>query len=487
MPITMNQIPASIRVPGQYIEVDNTRAVRGLPGMQHRILVIGQRLATGNVAENVLTKITNANQAAAAFGIGSMVHQMCEKLRGANDWQEVNVLALDDKAAGVAATGSILLGGASIKSGTVNLYIGGRRVQAGVTVSDTPATIAAKIVAAINASAMVSVTAAVNGVDDKQVDLAARHKGEAGNDIDVRLNYYLDEKTPDGLTATITAMNGGAGNPDISTAIAAIGEEWFTEIIMPYSDAANLTALETELDSLFGPLVMRDGMAYCFKSGTHAQLTTFGAGRNSPHVTCLGLKGCPNPPWEVAAVYGGIAAYYLAIDPAAPLQTLQLKGILAPQSADKFTLMERNLLLFDGIATARENVGILQIDREITMYQVNVQGAEDPSYLDVTTLATIAYLRWSEATRIALRFPRHKLRQNGTPGNNIATPAKIEDELIALATEWEAVGLIENLEDFKKKIVVEIDQGDPNRINVLNPSDIVNQLRIYASKLEFRV
>src|SRR3546814_4847627 len=79
-----------------------------------------------------------------------------------------------------------------------------------------------------------------------------------------------------------------------------------------------------------------------------------GDGRNSPHLTIMGAKGSPTPPWEWAAALASIAAYHLSIDPARPLQTLALPGVLAPLVNDRFTMSERNLLLFDGISTFRD-------------------------------------------------------------------------------------------------------------------------------------
>ena len=76
-------------------------------------------------------------------------------------------------------------------------------------------------------------TAAVDGREPKQVDVTARHKGENGNDIDIRVNYYAGEMTPPGLTCAITAMTGGSGNPDTTTAIAAMGDTWWTDVVCP--------------------------------------------------------------------------------------------------------------------------------------------------------------------------------------------------------------------------------------------------------------
>ncbi len=487
--VSFNTIPVNIRVPGQYIEIDNTKAVRGLPGMPRKLLVIGQQLSSV-VEEGTPTPITHADQAAEKFGYGSMLHQMFEKLRNANDWQEAYAMPLDDLVAGTPEVINIQFAGSSISAGTVNLWVGGRRTRIGVNTGSTPAEIATGVAAAINENGMLAVTAAVNGSEDTQVDLTAKHKGAAGNDIDVRVNYYSDESLPTNLTATVSHVASGSGNPDIATAISSMGDDWYTDIIMPYTDSANLASLEAELDIRFGPLVMQDAIAYTAKVASHADLSTFGNGRNNEHLTCLGLNACPTPPWEIAAVYGAIIAYHAAIDPARPFQTLELPGILPPSEKDRFTQSQRNILLFDGVATSRTVVGAVQIERAITTYQVNGQDVADPSYLDVNTLATLAFLRYSERQRIALRFPRVKLADDDTiiaPGQAIVTPSIIRDELIALYREWERAGLVENVSTFVDKLVVERDGGDPNRVNVLNPADLINQFRVYASKIQFAV
>ncbi|QNT69144.1 phage tail sheath subtilisin-like domain-containing protein [Defluviicoccus vanus] len=137
--------------------------------------------------------------------------------------------------------------------------------------------------AAINADTLLPVSAVVNGVNPAKVDLTARHKGESGNTIDLRLNYYAGETTPPGLSCVIVAISGGTGNPDLSAAIAAMGDTWWTDVICPYSDGASLTALEAEATSRNGPLVMQDMAIYCAVRGTYAGLTTWAGTRNSEH------------------------------------------------------------------------------------------------------------------------------------------------------------------------------------------------------------
>ncbi len=491
MTISFNHIPVGIRTPGQYIEFDNTRALSGLQAIPRRILVIGQRLAAGTVDELVPTPITSAIQAETAFGRGSMLASMFVALKAANRFAETVGVALDDDDQGAQAEGELEFGGAATAAGTINLYVAGKRVRVGVAAGDDDEDVAAAVAAAITARGDLPVTAEVDGEDENIVNVAARHKGAAGNDIDLRVNYHAGEALPPGLTLDITAMSGGTSNPEIDAVWDAIGDEQYHDIVMPYTDAANLGALESELESRWGPLRMIEGHAYAAARGSHAALTTLGNSRNSHVLTIMGAGTSPMPPWEWASVAAAVASYHGAIDPARPFQTLELPGILPPVEADRFTLEERNLLLHDGISTFRTTRdGRVLIERLITTYQTNALDVPDASYLDVNTVMTVAYLRATLRARIALRYPRHKLADDGTnfgAGQAIVTPRIIRAEIVALFREWEAAGLAENIDQFMEDLIVERDQGDPNRINALVPPDIVNQLRVFAAAIQFRL
>jgi phage tail sheath gpL-like len=488
MSVSFNDIPSTIRVPLVYIEFDNSRAVSGTPAVMHKILVLGQKLAAGSAAAAVPVRITSADQAGSLFGRGSMLHEMFVALKAANRYTETWSIPLEDNVAGVAASGTIAFTGVASASGAVNLYVGGIKVVAGVASGDTATITAAALAAAINAKTDLPVTAsAALGT----VTLTARHKGEVGNGIDLRLNYYQGEVLPTGVAAVITAMASGATNPDLATALAAFGQEWWNSIVMPYTDGANLAKLKGELDLRWGPTKMMDGIAYAAFRGTHAATGTFGSGLNTQHLSVMGCGIAPTAPHVLASVYAAVAAASLSIDPARPLQTLPLPGVLAPALAARWTMEERNLLLFDGISTAMIGPdGTVMIERAITTYQVNAFGVSDPSYLDVNTPATLSYIRYATRARITQKFPRHKLADDGTrfsPGQAIVTPKTIKAELMALFRELELAGLVEDFSQYKADLIVERNANDRNRLDVLSSPNLINQFRVFAEQIQFIV
>ncbi len=486
--ISFNQIPVDIRTPGQYIEIDNTKAVRGLPTQDRKILVIGQRLAAGTVLAGVPTQIQNPDQAAGYFGRGSMLHRMIVSAKDANNSTEMWAIALDDLPAGAMATKTITLTGSPTVASILALYVGGQRVQVGLAAGDTATVAAGKVVTAITAMTDLPVTAAnAAGV----VTLTLKHKGIVGQGVDVRTNYYSDDTTPPGLTVAIAAAVAGAGNPDITAAVTAMGDDQYYSIIQPYTDTANLTVLETLLDGRWGPMQQKTGHVFSAMIGTQAALTTFGTGRNSAHVSVLGVNDTPTTNYELAAAWGATCEFYGAIDPARPLQNLSLVGVLPPPLKSRFTQVERNLLLRSGISTlVYGSDGTPLLERVITTYQKNAFGIGDISLLDLESKWTVDYIRYAVRARIALRYPRVKLANDGAnfaPGQAIVTPSILRAELLGLFRELESVGLVENFDQFKADLLVVRSNQDPNRVNAIIPPDIVNQFRVFAAAVQYRL
>lgn len=488
--ISFNRVPSNLRVPGVFTEIDSSQAVSGLQLIQYRVLLLGQMLAAGTAAALTAVRITSAAEAATLFGAGSMLARMAEAALKANNVSETWAMPMADAGASVAAAGSINFSGSPTQAGTIALYIGGKAVKVAAGVGVTAASLATALVAAVTADPSLPVAAAVDGVTPTKVNLTAKNKGAAGNDIDVRLGYY-GESLPAGLAAALVALTGGTTNPDVAPALAALGDDWYQTIAMPYTDASNLAALETELNDRFGPMREIEGQAFAAARGTLSDLGTLGNGRNSQFLTIVSAAYEPMAPAVKAAETAAIVAYYASIDPARPLQTLEYVHCLPPAEADRFTQEERNLLLYDGIATTTVDAGgVMRIERMITTYKSNAAGADDIAYLDVETLFTLMTIRHDWRDTIKRKYPRHKLADDGTrfaPGQTVVTPSVIRAEAVAKFREWEENGLVENFDQFKADLVVERDDSDPSRINVLLPPDVINGLRIVGTKIAFRL
>ena len=429
---------------------------------------------------------------------------MCNVAKDNNPFTEIDAMCLGSGIAGVQASAgwdiSLVRNSNDGYSGAATLYmmINGKRggnLDIPITSGMLTLSLASTIVSVINGDSTLPITATVSAIaaSGGVVLFSAVCSGTQGNYLDVRFNYDAGNSFPPGWSAVPSTVifAGGSVDPDLDDAWAVIDGERYNYIIQPYIDATNLTKIESELADRFEPLEDLQGHGFTAVRATQASATTLGNSRNSPHNTIMGAYDSPNAPEEWAAVLGAVGGFNLNNDPARPLHTLKLKGLLPPPVENRFVQSERNILLFDGIATFLvDKGGNVLIERCITTYQSNALGFLDPTYLDIQTLATLGELRDQWKIRMSSRFivPRFKLADDGfpvQPGTFVATPSTVAQETIALFTELRNAGLIENLEEFITNLRVERDTADRNRVNVLLPPDLINQFRILAGLFQF--
>ena len=513
--ITFNNVPTSIRTPGTYIEIDNSRALKGLIQNPHKALIIGQKLAgSGTAPFDTLLAISRDSLAEGFFGSGSVLARMCNKFKENNPNTELYAMAIGSGIGGTAAEATMDFSGAMVAATasmnhTYYMMINGQELEVAITSNMSGQAIVSLILSMVNSIySDLPVNAAHHGTSKGKLVLSAKCSGTLGNYISIMENYYgtqipscfswsaavagfLKGSGALGAKSFYTSFTGGATDPTLADVWAVIDNEQFHYIIQPYFAAANLTEIEGELEDRFLPLEDLQGHGFCALRESYAGLTSTGNSRNSPHNTIVGAANSPNMAEEWAAALGAVAAWNLNNDPARPLQFLKLKGILPSPPGDRFTRAERDVLLYDGIATTIvDSGGNVLIERCITTYQKNALGGPDPSYLDIQTLATLGEIRYQYKARMNNRYiiPRFKLADNdfpAQPGMYVARPKDVRLETIALFTLLRDKGLIENLDDFIENLVVERDITDRNRVNVLLPPDLINQFRILAGNIQF--
>lgn len=487
MPISFNEFPNNIRVPFVGMEFDNSGALTNSQNQPYQSLMIGSKLSTGTAEDGALVRVSNVATAKKLFGAGSMLYDMCAAYLENDVITPLYCLAIPDAEAGVKATATITITGTASEAGTFYGYLSGKRFMVKIAVGATNTTLATNIASAINAGEFVASATAESGV----VTLTAKNAGSCGNDIDFRINYYAGEVLPAGVAVEITNFAGGSGNPDILDYISIIEDRWFNGIACGYTDVSNLMILKEEMETRWGPLKAMEGVCFAAIRGTSfSDLCSRGEAHNSPHLCIPHAYGIPNAPWAMSAAVCAIAMYYGNIDKARPFQTLEIDGILAPADKDRFPrFTERNQLLYSGITTWYvDDDNSIRMERMITTYKRTPNGADDISYLDVNTMLTLGYLRWDLCAYIKRKYPRHKLANDGTRygvGQAIVTPLLMKAEIINRFVDWEARGLVESFEQFKSSLIVERNQSDPNRLDVLMKPDLINQFRIGAILNQF--
>lgn len=486
---------SGFREPFFSVVFDPSEAGQGPGALQYSALIIGQRTAAaaaapGASAADTLHRVTSIGDVINLGGQGSILHRQAIGWFANNNQTELWVGLLDDDGAGTAAAGTITVSGPATGDGTIALYVGGVRLTVGVTSGDTADDIAAAINTAIGAGVGLD-TVISSSVLAAVVTTTFRHKGEVGNSYDIRHSYNDGEELPDGVGLVIVQTTGGATNPTLTTLIAAMGDQWWQIWTHPYTDATSLTAIENELLSRTGATRMIDGVAFTSAVGSIGTLTSLGNGRNSEHSVILSQPGENplTPPMEFASEIAGVVAISVQAQANRPLHRIGLTNALPPAESDLFTLQERNMLLFDGIATSSVLVSRVQTGGIITTYQLSASAVPDDAYLYSETLFTLQILRFTWRSQLANKYPRALLVVDGTPvpsGKSVISPSLGRAESIAWFLGQQGELLVQDVEQFKRDLVVEIDGTNPRQLNFLMGPNLVKQLVTASSIFRFR-
>ncbi|HGM6761438.1 phage tail sheath subtilisin-like domain-containing protein [Serratia ureilytica] len=469
-------IPNPTYKPGFYFGFNTTLASRALATNDQKLVILAQRTTLPTAAERLTpVDVFSDEEAAVYFGRGSQAHRMARAAIYANGYLQLAIVGLEDAAAGVAATGSLALSGTATGTGQARLSVCGVTVSAAVASGDSAEVVMTALADAINTRQELPVSASVEDIPaeggkatGKQITLIARNKGTVGNQVGLTATVNAA-----GLTATLKAMSGGQGDPELDDALAAIFSAGHTLVISPYSDTASLRTLSTHLDKVSGPLEQRGAVGVTGWNGTLSTGTTLTTAVNAARITMGWYNGSALPNGELAAVYAAIMAS--ESDPARPLNTLTLPG-LDITGQDKWPgRTEQENALSNGLTPFEVSGSTVQIVRAVSTYVKNAMGVTDRSLMDITIIRSLDYVRLACRTRMTQRFPREKLTDTRL--------ARIRSELLDVLYALETLEIVENVDALKDQLIVTRNLQDDTRADATIPASIVRGLHVFAGTI----
>lgn len=470
-------IPIPTYKPGFYFGFNTTLASRALATNDQKLVILAQRTTLPTAAERLTpVDVFSDEEAAVYFGRGSQAHRMAKAAIYANGYLQLAIVGLEDAAGGVAATGSLALSGTATGTGQARLSVCGVTAAAAVASGDSAEVVMTALADAINTRQELPVSASVEDIPaeggnkstGKQITLIARNKGTVGNQVGLTATVNAA-----GLTATLTAMSGGKGDPELDDALAAIFSAGHTLVISPYSDTASLRTLSTHLDRVSGPLEQRGAVGVTGWNGTLSTGTTLTTAVNAARITMGWYNGSALPNGELAAVYAAIMAS--ESDPARPLNTLTLPG-LDITGQDKWPgRTEQENALSNGLTPFEVSGSTVQIVRAVSTYVKNAMGVTDRSLMDITIIRSLDYVRLACRTRMTQRFPREKLTDTRL--------ARIRSELLDVLYALETLEIVENVDALKDQLIVTRNLQDDTRADATIPASIVRGLHVFAGTI----
>ncbi|MDQ0472815.1 phage tail sheath subtilisin-like domain-containing protein [Labrys wisconsinensis] len=490
MSVAFNSIPGSgLVAPLMTMEVNSG----GSPyDGRSRLLLLGHKISAGNGADGSLYPVASQLEANTRWGAGSQLAQMYRIARANAPTAEIWAASVTDT--GTAQTWTLTVGALPGKAGVGIIEIAGERLQVTIGASDTAAIVATSLAAAINAyvdlntGAMLPVTAAAA---TNVVTVTARHLGALFGELDFWTGTSAASNIFGGGVLTIATSTAGAGTPSVSAVLAAMGDEEYDLIVNPWSDSANLAAIQTALDDVSGRWAFNrqiyGHMLYPFV-GTFSAQTTHGLARNDRHSTALAVLPSPTPSWLWAAGFAARVFPWLSDGVTGGVsrnQTgLAVSGVKPPRgSSQRWNYAARNTLNGSGMSTwTADKAGTVKVDKLVTTYQLGPLGQPDATFRDIQAMFQLTYgLRY---LRIEMANEHgQKAIANDNPGalQAISTPKEIKATLVHAHLQLCRQGVFENNQRFAESIIVERNAGNANRVDFFLPLDRVNPLDILAA------
>ena len=469
-------IPSSNKVPGIYLQVTLGVGRRSAAGAAKKVLLVGNMLAAGSAAVEVVKDLFSVDDARTFFGGGSELFMMAQAAFAAYPGVTLHAIAVTESA-GANATDDVVVSGTATGAGTIEIWIGGRRAVATVAIGDTATVVGASIEAAVNAETDWPVTAS-NAAGT--VTIEAKQNGTKGNDITLR-TLKTDAA---GITHAAMGLDlaSGATADDPQNAIDAVAAVRYDYVVCSNVVSAEIAKYEIATDAKADPLVGIRQRFFYGSRDTIANTVTLSDAINAKRGQCIWHYNGDDTPAEMAAGAAAIHARYLDSDRARPLDGVVIPG-LRPQdaSADKPLNTELQSALNNGITPLDHDGSSVSIVRSITNYSTDAQGNPDSSVLDVSKVEVPDFMADTLEADFLSTFAGFKLDEDPTDPTGyevgVATPKGIKDWIYGHLRDHAAGGpnvlLLQRVEEFADQLIVELDAAVDGRANASIPIDVV--------------
>lgn len=487
--ISFNQVSSSAKASKVYVEQEAVNRGGGSPVIPRKLLVLAQYdEATKSPTEDVAQLVLDLNDAWDRYGRESMAAYILKNVFKTRGTIPVYVVPLGEDGAGVAATGTVAITGLATAAGTLNLYLGGEKISVAVAVGDYPDDVGAAIAAAVTANLDLPVDAVnVTGT----VTFTCKWKGASGNQLKLEANMADTDETPTGLTVTVTTMGGvvpGANNPDVTTALAALGDTWYTDVVCPFQDTDNLAALKVAGDERDDAAVNRPLGFFVGYTDTSANYITLLSGLNCEWIVTVPVHGSSTPAMRIAASVAGAWAKWQGATPGKPMKGQTLYGVLSNTGNDLTLATRETVVAAGGSWTKNQEDGSVTTGDLVTTRITTDVGAETDDYLFALFIPNLQFKRYAlETTFLASPFENAVVLDDGDgPGpTHGVRPSTVKAYAISLVDDWIARGLSTDRDTIVDNIIAEINSGNAGRIDLLIPDVMTAGLRIVAVKLEW--
>lgn len=358
-----------------------------------RMVLEGQKLASGTATLDKLTKVTSTRDIDTQFGAGSVLAESLKKALSCCGNGAVEVFAIPRAGVGSAAEYTLTVTGAATSDGRVDIFIGDSvyNTSTRVTAGMTAAQIATAIAGAYGADFPYTVSAAA-GV----ITFVAKNAGVVGNAVVPIVNWHgRNNYMPGGVTLAAAQTVVGAGSPAVLDYASVLGEC----CVCCYALLSSDTTWQDGVIAYFDDAWACDkpqcfGHAYTYNSGSLGQILA--TDTNSAAISRLAHGAADVAfPWLKVAAYAATSCCLTVDNPELSIQGPNF-GVLSclaqPESCSQpFTFDEQEQLREAGfvvtvpVSGGQGGLTRLYVTNDVTNNRYDAEGRQNLTFRDVSS------------------------------------------------------------------------------------------------------
>lgn len=488
-------IASGWRLPGHYMQIRFGQGPASSGTDEREILIAMPVLASGTATANTMTRVKGASAVETLAGAGSDAHRCARMIFAVNKNARVYYLAVALTASGTPAAADLdvtfTVASAISANGLASVFVCGEECTYSYDTSDSATTVAAGIVAAINAKTWLPVTATnaagvvtithktvgISGGDGTSASVRVHASVTAGTGITVATE---NGGTTDGLglgTATDGADGSTTQAANLATALATVDNVWKYYICISAWDATSLTNLQTHIanKSLPNPGLRSCGIAMF--PGALAAGQTLATGRNYERLQIGLLPKAEDDPATIVGWIAGVRSLYENTDPSHKLTNFNANLLKKPHDpADWLDGSDLNDAITDGLTAFDASGPFLRMVMNVNTRSKDPTGALDDFRATEMHRVSTADRCGDEVIALHTRlYAESKLADDqllpdGTVDPAQRLPAKtvtastVRGPLINLMRTWARNGWIQNVEATIASLQVVRDDQNGSRL-----------------------
>jgi phage tail sheath gpL-like len=513
--------PSSYSTPGVKGEIVFNQGPSNAGNDVREIVLVMPKTAAGTWAVNTLYGPVRAeSDVRSGGGAGSMAHRAYRFIARNNKQAKIYVVpyAETSTSTDVAADGTVTWSDDPTGEGTATLTVCGEVFSVGFDDDDTVTTIAEAFVAQINAADHLPVTADnSSGVLTLTAKIDGISQGDGTTGV---IRYRTTITSGIGTTVAVSGAALGLGTgtagvdgttteiANLTAALAVILSDRKYYIGYSAWAAGAHTAVAAHLAAKALPKSGRRSVSICATTGTIAAAATLATGVNYERMQIVNQ---PNSEMDVAALVGNMLAVrqkYEDEDPAFNFNGYngreQIDGLplgrdweipKAYASSDYPSDDDINDAILDGVTLIGSDNGGSYIAHSATTRSKNgsnndsrsrsthtVSGADD--VMD-TMLARITQRTRAKKLKDDQRLANGKIDPNQALAKRTITPGTLAADVIDVAEEKEAAGIIDDAQKLADTLISQIDPDNRGRVEIGFDFDVIaihNQTTVRAAE-----